>query len=102
MRISDWSSDVCSSDLTALKAEGVTLHADERARPYDDTALPVTDEDWAAEYLSLDLAVGVVDSLDEAVTHIRRWGSGHTQAIRSEERPVGKARGRTGRSRWSP
>ena len=67
--------------VTALKAEGVTLHADERARPYDDTALPVTDEDWAAEYLSLDLAVGVVDSLDDAVAHIRRWGSGHTEAI---------------------
>jgi glutamate-5-semialdehyde dehydrogenase len=67
--------------VTALKAEGVTLHADERARPYDGTALPVTDEDWAAEYLSLDLAVGVVDSLDDAVAHIRRWGSGHTEAI---------------------
>ena len=67
--------------VTALKAEGVTLHADERARAYDDTALPVTDEDWAAEYLSLDLAVGVVDSLDAAVAHIRRWGSGHTEAI---------------------
>ncbi len=67
--------------VQALKAEGVTLHADDRARPYDDSALPVTDEDWAAEYLSLDLAVGVVDSLDDAVAHIRRWGSGHTEAI---------------------
>ncbi len=67
--------------VAALKAEGVTLHADARAAAYDDTAVPVTDEDWAAEYLSLDLAVGVVDSLDDAVTHIRRWGSGHTEAI---------------------
>jgi glutamate-5-semialdehyde dehydrogenase len=67
--------------VQALKAEGVTLHADDRARPYDGTAVPVTDEDWAAEYLSLDLAVGVVDSLDDAVAHIRRWGSGHTEAI---------------------
>jgi glutamate-5-semialdehyde dehydrogenase len=67
--------------VAALKAEGVVLHADERARAYDDAALPVTDEDWAAEYLSLDLAVGVVDSLDDAVAHIRRWGSGHTEAI---------------------
>jgi glutamate-5-semialdehyde dehydrogenase len=48
---------------------------------YDDTAQPVTDEDWAAEYLSLDLAVGVVDSLEDAVAHIRRWGTGHTEAI---------------------
>ena len=67
--------------VEALKAEGVVLHADERARAYDPAALPVTDEDWAAEYLSLDLAVGVVDSLDDAVAHIRRWGSGHTEAI---------------------
>ena len=67
--------------VAALKAEGVVLHADARAAAYDESALPVTDEDWAAEYLSLDLAVGVVDSLDDAVAHIRRWGSGHTEAI---------------------
>ena len=67
--------------VEALKAEGVVLHADDRARAYDPSAVPVTDEDWAAEYLSLDLAVGVVDSLDDAVAHIRRWGSGHTEAI---------------------
>ena len=67
--------------VAALKAEGVTLHADARAAAYDDAAVPVTDEDWAAEYLSLDLAVGVVDTLDDAVAHIRRWGSGHTEAI---------------------
>jgi glutamate-5-semialdehyde dehydrogenase len=41
----------------------------------------VTDEDWAAEYNSLDMAVGVVDSVDDAVAHIRQWGSGHTEAI---------------------
>ncbi len=67
--------------VEALTAAGVTLHADSRAAAYDPTSVPVTDEDWAAEYLSLDLAVGVVDSLDEAVAHIRRWGSGHTEAI---------------------
>ena len=67
--------------VKALRDKGVTLHADERARAYDETAVPATDEDWAAEYLSLDLAVAVVDSLDDAVTHIRRWGSGHTEAI---------------------
>ncbi|MGB8649342.1 MAG: glutamate-5-semialdehyde dehydrogenase [Mycobacteriales bacterium] len=67
--------------VKALKDKGVTLHADSRAAVYDDNAVPVTDDDWAAEYLSLDLAVGVVDSLDEAVAHIRRWGSGHTEAI---------------------
>jgi len=67
--------------VKALRDKGVVLHADERARRHDEASVPVTDEDWRAEYLSLDLAVGVVDSLDEAVAHVRRWGSGHTEAI---------------------
>jgi glutamate-5-semialdehyde dehydrogenase len=67
--------------VKALKDKGVTLHTDARAGSFDESAVTATDEDWAAEYLSLDLAVGVVDSLDEAVAHIRRWGSGHTEAI---------------------
>jgi glutamate-5-semialdehyde dehydrogenase len=67
--------------VKALQDKGVTLHADERASAYDESAVAATDEDWAAEYLSLDLAVGVVDSLEDAVAHIRRWGTGHTEAI---------------------
>jgi glutamate-5-semialdehyde dehydrogenase len=67
--------------VKALQDKGVTLHCDSRAASYDVSAVPVTEQDWAAEYLSLDLAVGVVDSLDDAVAHIRRWGSGHTEAI---------------------
>ncbi len=67
--------------LEALQAAGVTIHGDEAVAAYSDSVVPATDEDWAAEYLSLDLAVGVVPSLTEAVAHIRRWGSGHTEAI---------------------
>ncbi len=67
--------------VAALHEAGVTLHVDSRAAAYDGTAPAATDDDWAAEYLSLDLAVGVVDSLADAVAHIRRWGSGHTEAI---------------------
>jgi glutamate-5-semialdehyde dehydrogenase len=65
----------------AQALEGVVLHADERAARHLPASVPVTEQDWAAEYLSLDLAVGVVDSLDAAVAHIRRWSSGHTEAI---------------------
>ena len=68
----------------ALAAKGVTLHACDRALPLVApvaTALPATDEDWAAEYLSLDLAVRVVDDLEAALDHIGRWGSDHTEAI---------------------
>ena len=48
------------------------------------------DDDWAAEYLSLDLSVRVVDSLDEALEHVRRWSSGHTEAIVTEDRAAAR------------
>ncbi len=71
--------------LPELAAAGVRLHADERVAPVAAglgiDVEPATDEDWATEYLSLDLAVGVVDSLDAAIEHIRRWSTGHTEAI---------------------
>jgi glutamate-5-semialdehyde dehydrogenase len=84
-------SDIADAFLpTALKAlhdAGVTVHGDDRVRAYDEAVESVTDEDWAAEYLSLDIAAGVVDSLDEAVAHIRKWGSGHTEAIVTRSLP---------------
>jgi glutamate-5-semialdehyde dehydrogenase len=67
--------------LGALHDAGVTIHGDTVVTSYDDSVVPATDEDWATEYNSLDIAVGVVDSVEEAVAHIRRWGSGHTEAI---------------------
>ncbi|WP_411105469.1 glutamate-5-semialdehyde dehydrogenase [Streptomyces sp. cmx-4-9] len=71
--------------LDALADAGVTVHGDPAvlaaAEGTKATALPATDEDWAAEYLSYDIAAAVVDSLDAAVAHIRRWTSGHTEAI---------------------
>lgn len=66
----------------ALGDADVTLHGDDRTRELlGDGVLPATDDDWDTEYLSLDLAVGVVDSLDDAVAHIRRHSTGHTEAI---------------------
>jgi glutamate-5-semialdehyde dehydrogenase len=67
--------------LGALRADGVTIHADERARALFPDAVPATEEDWETEYMSLDLAVRVVDSLDEALEHIRRYSTGHTESI---------------------
>jgi glutamate-5-semialdehyde dehydrogenase len=64
----------------ALQAAGVVLHGDERFAA-GDGVLPATDEDWAREYLSLDIAARVVADLDEALAHIRQWSSGHTEAI---------------------
>jgi len=68
--------------LTALREAGVTIHGDGAVQAAGGAdVVPVTDEDWAAEYLSLDIAAGVVDSVDDAIAHIRQWGSGHTEAI---------------------
>ncbi|WCI08836.1 glutamate-5-semialdehyde dehydrogenase [Arthrobacter sp. OVS8] len=77
-------STVLPAVAAALRAKGVTLHTDERIRaalPGSIDSVPATDEDWATEYMDLDLAVAMVDSLDEAVKHIRTWSTGHTEAI---------------------
>ena len=68
----------------ALVDHGVTLHGCERTRALVPEAVPATDEDWATEYGGPDLAVRVVDSIDEAMDHIAKWGSGHTDAIVTE------------------
>lgn len=68
----------------ALQGAGVTLHGDPDVARLAEGVEPATDHDWATEYLSLDMAVGIVDSLEAAVEHISRWGSGHTEAIVSD------------------
>ena len=76
-------STVLPAVAAALRSAGVRLHVDGRIK----AALPgveteaATDADWATEYMDLDLAVAMVDSLDEAVQHIRTWSTGHTEAI---------------------
>ncbi|MFV2175355.1 glutamate-5-semialdehyde dehydrogenase [Actinomadura sp. LOL_016] len=67
--------------LAALKEKGVTVHGDDRIRSFGGDVVEATEDDWYAEYLSLDIAARVVGSLDDAVAHIRRYGSGHTEAI---------------------
>jgi glutamate-5-semialdehyde dehydrogenase len=77
-------STVLPAVAAALSKAGVRLHADDRIRaalPASIEAEPATDEDWGTEYMNLDLAVAMVDSLDEAVQHIRTWSTGHTEAI---------------------
>lgn len=77
--------DIAEKFLPAVATElierDVTLHGDERVTSLVSTAIPATEADWSIEYLSLDLAVKVVDSLDEAVAHIRRYSTAHTEAI---------------------
>ncbi|MGR2751719.1 glutamate-5-semialdehyde dehydrogenase [Agromyces arachidis] len=67
--------------LARLEDSGVTVHGDERVRALHPSAVPATDEDWATEHMSLDLSVGIVDSLDDALAHIRRYSTKHTESI---------------------
>jgi len=81
-----------SAALPALAEAGVTLHADpdmlSAAGGRGCDVVEATDEDWAAEYYSLDLAAAIVDDIDAAIDHIRRWSSGHTEAIVSDSQPA--------------
>jgi glutamate-5-semialdehyde dehydrogenase len=71
--------------LSELRESGVELRVDGRARTLSgdlaDTLVEATEEDWATEYHALILAVKVVDSVQEAVEHVNRYGSGHSEAI---------------------
>ena len=74
--------------ISALNDAGVTVHGDDEfqivGKSINVDVPAATDEDWAAEYYSLDIAAGVVDSIDAAIDHIRRWSTGHTEAIVSD------------------
>jgi glutamate-5-semialdehyde dehydrogenase len=86
--------DVAGRYLPLVAAEwnkaGVEIHCDEHALAIlkQDSSLklvPATDEDWGKEFLALVAAIRVVDSVDEALEHIERYGSGHSEAIITEE-----------------
>ena len=73
-----------------LTASGVELHCDNRTLSIlgpdaPSTAMPANEDDWGKEFLPLTAAVKVVDSLDEALEHIETYGSGHSEAIITED-----------------
>jgi len=70
--------------LKALHEEGVELRGDETVARFFGDVVPASEADWTEEYLAPILAVRVVDDLDAAVTHIRRYGSDHTEVIVTE------------------
>ncbi len=71
--------------LEKLKNSGVTLHISSNLESFAKQSginfEKATDDDWAAEYYTLDLAAKIVDDIDEAISHIRTWSSHHTEAI---------------------
>ena len=67
--------------LAALREAGVTVHGTPEVAAFGSGVQPVSDEDFATEFLSLDISAAVVDSLDAAIEHITRYGTGHSEAI---------------------
>jgi glutamate-5-semialdehyde dehydrogenase len=67
--------------LNDLLAAGCEVRGDESVRPYDERVKPVTEADWYTEYLDAIIAVRTVSGVDEAISHITRYGSAHTDAI---------------------
>ena len=70
--------------LKALHEAGVEIRGDARTRELFGDALPASESDWSEEYLAPILAVRVVEGLDAAVAHVRRYGSSHTDLIVTE------------------
>jgi len=78
---------VLPSILKELEECGVTVHGDEKVRALGAIMRiePATEEDWATEYLDLELAVRVVTGIDEAIDHINTYGTKHSEAIVTED-----------------
>lgn len=70
--------------LRALIDAGVTVHADEALQDIEGTT-PATADDWGKEYLDMDIAARAVSDVDEAIAHIRQYGSNHTDCIITED-----------------
>jgi glutamate-5-semialdehyde dehydrogenase len=75
--------------VSALQEAGVTVHGDDAFGRLDGV-VPATEEDFAGEYLSLDISAAVVPDLDAAVAHIRRYSSGHSDAIVTRSQPAAR------------
>jgi glutamate-5-semialdehyde dehydrogenase len=72
--------------VSALQKAGVRIHGDESFAAYDGVE-PATEEDWATEYLALEMSAAVVPTLDAAIEHIRRFSSSHSDAIVTGSQP---------------
>ena len=67
--------------VTRLKEHGVEIRGDERAQAISSEIIPATEEDWGTEYLDAIIYVKIVDYIDEAITHINTYNTGHSESI---------------------
>ena len=71
--------------VSALQAQGVTVHGDDEVSARADGIVPASDDDWAIEHMSLDVSMRVVEDLDDALDHIRRYSTHHTESIVTDD-----------------
>lgn len=81
----EWFEEYGSDVLERLLNFDVELHADERARETFPEAKEATEEDWYKEYLGLEVSVKIVNSVEEAIDHINKYGTHHSEAIITED-----------------
>ncbi|WP_282137701.1 glutamate-5-semialdehyde dehydrogenase [Rossellomorea aquimaris] len=86
----DWFKENKNAFVEKLKEHNVSIHGDEKVVEAIEDAKPAGEEDWANEYLSLDIAVKIVPSLDEAIDHIEQYGTKHSEAIVTENTETAK------------
>lgn len=86
----DWLTKNKSHLVEIFNKHGIIVHGDKTAQTYIPNAFPATEEDWANEYLSLDLAVKTVNNVEEAIDHIEVYGTKHSEAIVTENKETAK------------
>ena len=76
---------ILPSLISALQEAGCEVRGDSEVQAVSDAVLAATDEDWSTEYLDAIISVRVVDDIAAAIEHIRRFGSGHTESIVTQD-----------------
>jgi glutamate-5-semialdehyde dehydrogenase len=82
----DVAPDFLPRALVALGEAGVTVHGTPAVAAYSPAVVPAAEDEFDAEYLSLDLACDIVEDLDAALAHIRRYSTGHSETIVTNDR----------------
>ena len=78
---SDIAPEALPQIVDRLKAHDVEIRGDERARAISEEIIPAAEEDWGTEYLDAIISVKIVDSIDEAIAHINKYNTGHSESI---------------------
>jgi len=71
--------------VKALREKDVEIRGDEKFRSIDSEAVPASDDDWGTEFLDYIISAKIVKNVDEAIEHIRKYGTKHSEAIISED-----------------